>query len=30
MLKYITTLVSLNMDSSATRFYFDYRETKRD
>ena len=30
MLKYITTLVSLNMDSSATRFYFDYREKRRD
>ena len=30
MLKYITTLVSLNMDGSATRFYFDYRETRRD
>ena len=30
MFKYITTLVSLNMDSGATRFYFDYRETKRD
>ena len=30
MLQYITTLVSLNMDSSATRFYFDYRENKRD
>ena len=30
MLKYITTLVSLNMDSSATRFYFDYKESRRD
>lgn len=30
MFKYITTLVSLNMDSSATRLYFDYRETQRD
>ena len=30
MLKYITTLVSLNMDGSATRFYFDYRENRRD
>ena len=30
MLKYITTLVSLNMDGSATRFYFDYREKRRD
>lgn len=30
MLKYITTLVSLNMDGSATRFYFDYRMSKRD
>lgn len=28
MLKYITTLVSLNMDSSSTRFYFDYRESR--
>jgi len=30
MFKYITTLVSLNMDSGATRFYFDYREIRRD
>ena len=30
MFKYITTLVSLNLDSSATRFYFDYKETKID
>ena len=30
MFQYITTLVSLNMDSSATRFYFDYKDTKRD
>ncbi len=30
MFKYIVALVSLNMDNSATRFYFDYRETKRD
>ncbi len=28
--QYIVTLVSLNMDSSATRFYFDYRERYRD
>jgi len=30
MFNYIKTFVSLNMDSSATRFYFDYRKTKRD
>ncbi len=30
MVKYITTLVSLNMDGGATRFYFDYRKTRRD
>jgi len=30
MFNYIKTFVSLNMDSGATRFYFDYRETKRD
>lgn len=30
MLKYISTIVSLNMDSSSVRFYFDYRKTKRD
>jgi len=30
MFKYITSLVSLNLDSGSTRFYFDYRETKRD
>ena len=30
MFKYITTLVSLNMDSGSTRFYFDYRESRRD
>jgi len=30
MLKYITTLAGLTLDSSSTRFYFDYRETKRD
>ena len=30
MFNYIKTFVSLNMDSSATRFYFDYRDTKRD
>ena len=30
MFNYIKTFVSLNMDSGATRFYFDYKETKRD
>jgi len=30
MFQYITTLVSLNMDSSSTRLYFDYRENRRD
>lgn len=30
MFQYIVTLVSLNMDSSSTRLYFDYRKTKRD
>ena len=30
MFNYIKTFASLNMDSSATRFYFDYRDTKRD
>lgn len=30
MFKYIATLVSLNMDGSSTRLYFDYRETRRD
>ena len=30
MFNYIRTFVSLNMDSSATRFYFDYRESRRD
>ncbi len=30
MFNYVKTFVSLNMDSSATRFYFDYRNTKRD
>jgi len=30
MFNYIKTFVSLNMDSGATRFYFDYRDTKRD
>lgn len=30
MFKYITSLVSLNLDSGSTRFYFDYRETRRD
>ncbi len=30
MFKYITTIVSLNMDSTSTRFYFDYRKTRRD
>ena len=30
MFQYIVTFTSLNMDSGATRFYFDYRKTKRD
>jgi len=30
MFNYIKTFVSLNMDSSATRFYFDYRANRRD
>ncbi len=30
MFKYITTVVSLNMDSSSVRYYFDYRKTRRD
>jgi len=30
MFKYITSLVSLNLDSGSTRFYFDYRKTRRD
>jgi O-antigen/teichoic acid export membrane protein len=30
MFNYIKTFVSLNMDSGATRLYFDYREEKRD
>jgi len=30
MFNYIKTFVSLNMDSGATRFYFDYRDTRRD
>ncbi len=30
MFNYIKTFVSLNLNSSSTRFYFDYRETKRD
>jgi O-antigen/teichoic acid export membrane protein len=30
LFKYITSLVSLNLDSGSTRFYFDYRETRRD
>ena len=30
LFQYIVTFVSLNMDSGATRFYFDYRHTKRD
>jgi len=30
MFNYIKTFVSLTMDSSATRFYFDYRHTRRD
>lgn len=29
MFKYITSLVSLNLDTGSTRFYFDYRETRR-
>ena len=30
LFKYITTIVSLNMDSSSVRLYFDYRKTRRD
>lgn len=30
MFKYVTTISGLTLDSSATRFYFDYRETRRD
>jgi O-antigen/teichoic acid export membrane protein len=30
MFEYIRTFVSLNMDSGATRFYFDYKDTRRD
>lgn len=30
MFKYVMTFASLNLDSSSTRFYFDYRKTKRD
>ncbi len=30
MFKYVTSLASLNLDSGSTRFYFDYRETRRD
>lgn len=30
MFKYVTSLVSLNLDSNSTRFYFDYRESRRD
>jgi O-antigen/teichoic acid export membrane protein len=30
MFEYVRTFASLNMDSSATRFYFDYKDTKRD
>jgi len=30
MFKYVMTFVSLNLDSGSTRFYFDYRDTKRD
>ena len=30
MFNYIRTFVSLNMDSSATRFYFDYKDNRRD
>ena len=30
MYNYIKTFVSLNMDSTATRFYFDYRDNRRD
>jgi len=30
MFKYVVSLVSLNLDSGSTRYYFDYRLTKRD
>lgn len=30
MFKYVTSLASLNLDSGSTRFYFDYRKTRRD
>lgn len=30
MFKYITSLASLNLDSGSTRFYFDYRNSRRD
>jgi O-antigen/teichoic acid export membrane protein len=30
MFNYIKTFVSLNLDSGATRFYFDYKDTRRD
>jgi O-antigen/teichoic acid export membrane protein len=30
MFNYVTSLVSLNLDSGSTRFYFDYRKTRRD
>ena len=30
MLKYIVTLSGLTLDSTSTRFYFDYKDTKRD
>jgi len=30
MFNYIKTFVSLNLDSSATRLYFDYKDTRRD
>lgn len=30
MFKYIVTISGLTLDSTSTRFYFDYRETKRD
>ncbi len=30
MFKYVTTIVSLNLDSASTRFYFDYRLDRRD
>ena len=30
MFQYVVSLTSLNLDSGSTRFYFDYRKTKRD